>query len=319
MDDDTLLEILLRGRPSTVADAVLTTHLDTAQVAPAVERLRERGLIGGVDDVLAYPPPADWANEAVTVHTRRVRAAAEDAMSGIERILENLPSILRAWSVGEASADLVPTVLRHGPYAAEDLMWELSGTPSSSLVAVFTSVDRLMAASPDRALRFGAALSARDNVRIIVPASVTTDPVVLERMALYGPTGLEYRSLEKAPAWFWVDGDYLALPYVWGETTPTSVLGVRHEGLANMVRAYFDELWRRASPVGVDAQPWTSILRLMQQGYTLAGASNQLGINARTGRRRVAAAMEYYRAPTLFALGAAWTAAGADGAYPQQA
>jgi hypothetical protein len=82
-----------------------------------------------------------------------------------------------------------------------------------------------------------------------------------------------------------------------------------------MVRAYFDELWRRASPVGVDAQPWTSILRLMQQGYTLAGASNQLGINARTGRRRVAAAMEHYNAPTLFALSAAWTAAGADGAY----
>lgn len=318
MDDDTLLEILLRGRPSTIDDAVLTAHLGVPEVVAAIDRLRERGLIGGVGDVLAYPPPADWANEAVTVQTRRVRAAAEDAMSGIEKILENLPSVLRAWSVGEASADLVPTVLRHGPYAAEDLMWELSGTPSSSLVAVFTSIDRLMAASPERAMRFGAALNARDNVRVIVPASVTTDPAVLERMALYGPTGLEYRSLEKAPAWFWVDGDYLAVPYIWGEITPTSVLGVRHEGLANMVRAYFDELWRRAAPVGVDAQPWTSILRLMQQGYTLAGASSRLGINARTGRRRIAAAMEYYRAPTLFALGAAWTAAGADGASPAQ-
>lgn len=310
MDDDTLLGILLRGRPATVDDAVLTTHLETAHVAAAVQRLRDRGLIGGTRDRLAYPPPADWANEAVSVHTRRARVAAEDALSGIERILENLPSMLRAWSVGEASADLVPTVLRHGPYAAEDLMWELVGRPSGTLVAVFTSIDRLMSASSERAVRFGDALREQDTVRIIVPTSVTADPRVLERMSQYGPKGLEYRSLDRIPGWFWVDGDHLALPFVWGEATPTSVLGVRHEGLANIVRAYFDELWRRAAPVGADQQPWTSLLRLMQQGNTLEGASNLLGINPRTGRRRIAAAMEHYEAPTLFALGAAWAAAG---------
>lgn len=70
MDDDTLLGILLRGRPMTLDDAALATHLDPPDLRAAVQRLRDRGLIGGADDVLAYPPPADWANEAVAVHTR---------------------------------------------------------------------------------------------------------------------------------------------------------------------------------------------------------------------------------------------------------
>ena len=94
----------LRGRPATIDDAVLATHLESAQVAAAVQRLRDRGLIGGAGETLAYPPPADWANEAVSVHTRRVRVAAEDAMSGIEKILENLPAVLRAWSTTAATS-----------------------------------------------------------------------------------------------------------------------------------------------------------------------------------------------------------------------
>ncbi|MCJ1703767.1 hypothetical protein [Rathayibacter sp. VKM Ac-2926] len=314
MDDETLLGILLRGRPATLEDAVLATHLEPAQVAAAVQRLRDRGLIGGAGDLLAYPPPADWANEAVSVHTRRVRVAAEDAMSGIEKILENLPTVLRAWSTGEAAADLVPTVLRHGPYAAEDLLWELVGTPSGSLVAVFASIDRLMTAPIDRAVRFGDALQERDTVRIIVPSSAAADPRVLERMAVYGRVGLEYRSLDRPPGWFWVDGDHIALPFVWGEATPTSVLGVRHAGLANIVRAYFDELWQRADPLGSDEHSWLPLLRLMQQGNTLDSASNRLGINPRTGRRRISAAMEHYGVDTLFGLGAAWGAGRAGNA-----
>lgn len=48
----------------------------------------------------------------------------------------------------------------------------------------------------------------------------------------------------------------------------------------------------------------------MKQGITLDAASRRLGINPRTGRRRVAAAMEQYGVSTLFALGVAWAADG---------
>ena len=319
MDDDTLLGILLRGRPATVDDAARTTHLDPEQISAAIDRLREQGRIGGTGQTLAYPPPAQWMTEAVSAHTRRARAASEDAMSGIERILENLPTVLSAWVAGEISTDLVPTILRHGPYAVDNMMWELRGGPSSEFVAVLGSVERLMTPTSERAERFGGELKEDHNLRVIVPTAVTSDARVLERMSQYGPRGLEYRTLDKVPGWFWVDGDHIGLPYVWGEAAPTSVLGLRHEGLANFARAYFEEFWQRAEPLEAEQHTWSSLLHLMLQGYTLESASNNLGINPRTGRRRIAAAMRHYQAPTLFALGAAWTAArsaGAGGSKP---
>lgn len=313
MDDDTLLETLLKNRPESLRDAAVLTHLDPDRVAASVSRLRELGLIGGVGDGLTYPAPAEWATEAVAALTREVRATTEDALRSIEEILEALPTALRAWAVGEAATDELYLVVRHGPYAAEDLRWELSGRPSADLVAVFTSIDHLVNAPAERAQRFSDSLSERDAVRVIVPASAVADPRQRERMDLYGRVGLQYRSLEQVPGWFWVDGDFVALPHTWGEATPTGVLGVRHASLANMMRAFFDELWRRATPVGAREEPWTSILRLMRDGHTLDGASYQLSINARTGRRRVAAAMAHYNTTTLFELASAWTAAGADG------
>ncbi|WP_285136094.1 hypothetical protein [Microbacterium sp. lyk4-40-TSB-66] len=313
MDDDVLLEILLRERPTSVAAAASAVRLDVAQAAAKIRGFRERGLVGGDGDTLTYPAPAGWATEAVAAHTRQLRAATEEALTSIETILDALPTALRAWAVGEAATDEVYMVVRYGPYASEDLRWELSGRPSGDLVAVFTSIDHLVDAPAERAARFSESLSEGDAVRVIVPTSAATDPLRRERMTLYGRVGLQYRSLSDVPGWFWVHGDFVALPHTWGEATPTGVLGVRHAGLANLMRAFFDELWRRATPVGAKQEPWTSILQLMREGHTLDGASYHLGINARTGRRRVAAAMDHYETRTLFELASAWAAAGADG------
>ena len=54
----------------------------------------------------------------------------------------------------------------------------------------------------------------------------------------------------------------------------------------------------------------------MRRGLTLDAASRQIGVNPRTGRRRIAAAMSHYGVSTLFALGAAWAA---DGAHTTRA
>ena len=61
------------------------------------------------------------------------------------------------------------------------------------------------------------------------------------------------------------------------------------------------------------ADAWTPLLTLMRKGITLETASRMIGVNPRTGRRRVAAAMDHYGVSTLFALGVAW-AADADAA-----
>jgi hypothetical protein len=308
MDDDGLLAALLRGRPATLADAAELTHIDEAEVAAAIERLRGRGLMGGEGDQLDFPAPMEWAAAAIARHTESARRAGRESLDGIERVVAGLPMLLGAWRVGEDTTDPVPTLLRHGPHASEDLWFDLVRRDSGSLVAVLPNVERFLDPPTERAIRFGHALAAKDRVRVIMPAAGARDPRVLARVEAYQAAGVEYRLLESPPSWFWVDGDHLAVPFEWGETKPTSVLGVRHAALAGLVESYFEVLWRQAAPIGAVDQSWLPLLRLMRQGVTLETASHRLGMNPRTGRRRVAAAMEHYGVATLFALGTAWAA-----------
>lgn len=310
MDDENLLAALHRGRPATVAEAAELTHLGAADLRDAVARLRSRGLLRGEGDDLASVPPAEWAAATIARHTETARQATQESLSGIESVVADLPALLGAWSVGESSADLVPTLLRHGSHASEDLWFDLVRRDSGTLVAVLPDVERFLDPPSDRAIRFGEALAAKDRVRVIIPSDSIGDPRVLARIEAYQKAGVEYRLLEVLPSWFWVDGEYLAVPFEWGEARPTSVLGVRQAALAGLVAAYFEELWRQAAPVSAIGESWVPLLRLMRTGVTLDAASHRLGINPRTGRRRVAAAMEHHGVSTLFALGAAWAADG---------
>lgn len=85
-------------------------------------------------------------------------------------------------------------------------------------------------------------------------------------------------------------------------------LGLQSAALGAMALSYFESLWQRADPAEGVETAWSPLQTLMRQGVTLDTASRRLGINPRTGRRRVAAAMEHYGVSTLFALGVAWSA-----------
>ena len=312
MHDDTLLAILHRGRPATIADAAQLAHLDEAAARGAVEALRERGLLGGSGDELAYPDPAAWASERVTARSSQLRRDAQSALDDIEGVIAELPRMLRQFSIGETTADPVPVITRHGPHASEDLWFDNAPHESGTLFAVLPEVSRFLEPDPDRAARFGRALAGKTSVRVIIPTSAVDEPAAVRSIEHYSSFGVEYRTLDSPPSWFWVDGDQLALPFEWGEGAPTSVLGVRNAALGGMAVDYFERLWRQAEPILPAEHPWTPLLTLMRQGITLESASRSLGINPRTGRRRIAAAMEHYRATTLFALGVAWAADGLD-------
>lgn len=145
-------------------------------------------------------------------------------------------------------------------------------------------------------------------MRAIIPADAVRDPALAAIATRYAEAGVQFRLHAALPGWFWIDDDTLALPFEWGEGWPSSVIGVRSPALAGFARTFFDELWNAAQPLVAVPRSWTPLLRLMRQGMTLDAASRTLGINPRTGRRRVAAAMEHYGVGTLFALGAAWAA-----------
>lgn len=315
MSDDSLLAVAYRGRPATIVDLATLSHRPVAEVDAAVARLRARGQLGGRGGDIAYANPADWAAETVAAHAADLRHTARDLLGEIERIVAELPRMIDHWSIGQTSADPMPVVTRHGPRASEDVWFELGRRDTGTLDAVLPDISRFLTSSDDRVSRFSEAFRSKDAVRVILPTAVATDPDMQQLLVAFTAAGMEYRFLDEPPSWFWVDGDQLAVPFEWGEGRPTSVLSVRNAALSGMISAYFATLWRRAATSGPSVEPWTALLTLMRRGMTLDTASRQIGVNPRTGRRRIAQAMSHYGVSTLFALGVAW-AADADGAAP---
>ncbi|MCU1407111.1 MAG: hypothetical protein JWQ43_3414 [Glaciihabitans sp.] len=310
MDDRALLELIYRSRPATVAELASTAHAPEGETADAVARLARKGAISVRNGSITYTTPAMWTAEVVEREVRAMRRAADGSASRIEGLVADLPALLRHWAVGEASGDAVPVFVRHGPQAAEDLWYDIARDESDSAWAVLPDLGRYLQSDPLRASRFAKAFAGKRSVRALVPRSVAQDARLVTIAAHYAAVGVEFRFLDDLPSWFWIDGEVLALPIEWGEGWPASVVGVRSAALADLGRSLFRELWHRGEPIGGVEQPWAPLLALMKQGVTLDAASHRLGINPRTGRRRVAAAMEQYGVSTLFALGVAWAADG---------
>ncbi|WP_454137827.1 hypothetical protein [Microbacterium paulum] len=310
MDDASLLALAYRGRPATVAELATLAQLPVTGIHDAVARLRDRGRLGGQGDDLVYANPADWAAESVAARAAELRETARDLLGEIERVVTELPGMIGHWSIGQTTADPMPVVTRHGPRASEDVWFEFGRRDVGTLDAVLPDIDRFLTSPDERVARFSAAFRAKDAVRVILPTAVADDPRMAALLTAFTAAGMEYRFLDDPPSWFWIDGDQIAIPYEWGEHRPTSVVSVRSGALAGMLSAYFSSLWRTATPATTSSEPWTGLLLLMRRGLTLDAASRQIGVNPRTGRRRIAAAMSHYGVSTLFALGAAWAADG---------
>jgi hypothetical protein len=310
MEDRALLELIYRSRPRTVTELAIAAHADEAGVLDAVARLAQGGAVSERDGTIAYPPPARWTAEVIEREVRAMRQSTVDAASRIEALAADLPALLRHWAVGEASGELVPVFVRHGPQAAEDLWYDIAREHSDTAWSVLPDLGRYLQTDPARASRFAEMFAGKRSVRALLPRSMADDPRLMAIAERYAAVGVEFRLLDDLPSWFWIDGDVLALPIEWGEGWPTSVIGVRSASLAELGRSLYRELWHRGEPIGGAEQSWAPLLALMKQGVTLDAASRRLGINPRTGRRRIAAAMEQYSVSTLFALGVAWAADG---------
>ncbi|WP_438353353.1 hypothetical protein [Microbacterium sp. CJ88] len=309
METYRLLEAIYRARPRTRADLASVVHLDDSALEPT---LRELSALGAItvdpDGSLTYADPVAWTAAAVARESATLRAASSASLVRLESFVADLPRLSAHWSVGEATAHAVPIMTRHGEHAAEDLWYETARHTAGSAAAVFPDVRRFLTTDPDRVARFAEAFAMKDSVRAIVPRTVAEDSALLALMRRYAGNGVRFRLLADTPSWFWIDGDLVALPFAWGEAWPTSIIAVRNPALAALAESLFERLWSAATPLDEPDQPWTPLLQLMRQGMTLDAASRTLGMNPRTGRRRVSAGMAHYGVSTLFGLGVAWAA-----------
>lgn len=308
MEDAHLLAVAYRGRPATIHELATLSHTSIEAARTAVKRLRGRGQLGGRGERIAYSSPVNWAAEMIAARAAQLQESTRDLLAKIEQVVADLPEMSAHWSVGETSSDPVPIVTRHGPRAAEDLWYEVGRHHTGSLQAVLPDVSRFLTSSPERVARATQIMRGKDAVLLILPTAASELPGIGELLIAFSAAGIEYRFLDDPPSWLWVDGDQLAVPFEWGEARPTSVMSVRNAALAGMLSAYFETLWRAAAPPAPAADSWTPLLTLMRKGITLETASRMIGVNPRTGRRRVAHAMAHYDVSTLFALGVAWSA-----------
>jgi len=318
MTDDALLDLLLRERLFDVDAVVTHSGLDRHAACAGLQRLADEGSLSLQDGVILLNPPAHAAAIAIerVLQAERVQAQARsDTLAGI---VDSLARRSSSWSFGEAVAqDRLSLQSAHGPHAAEDLWFAVQASrvgPGGRVRAVLTDLDRYRTSSPERSRMFAKAMSSYSSVQALIPA-MPLDDRLTAMVHAFRDSGVEFRMLPDPPSWFWVDDrDVTGMPLVWGETAPQSVVAVASPVIAGIARAYFAELWQQASPVESASGGYGQLLHRMRRGMTLDAASRSLGITPRTGRRRIAAAMERYGVVTLFALGAAWAQDGSPGA-----
>lgn len=227
MDDETLLAVAYRGRPTTIDDLTTLSHAPKEEVAAAVDRLLARGRLSGNRDRFDYPNPAIWAAESVAKRAGELRHTTHDLLGEIEQLVANLPRMIGHWSIGEISGEPMPAVMRHGPRAVEDVWFELGRRDTGILEAVLPDISRFLSSPEERVARFSEEFRSKDAVRVIIPRPSAEDPAMSQLLLAFTAAGMTYRFSEAPPSWFWVDGDQLAVPVERGERKPTSVLSVR--------------------------------------------------------------------------------------------
>jgi hypothetical protein len=146
-------------------------------------------------------------------------------------------------------------------------------------------------------------------VRAILSAdAVVTDADrdVVDRLVA---AGMEVRLSAHVPSWLYADAGVLsALPLVWGEHPPSSIIVIRDPAISTALAALVEPLWSASEPYRAVAPEWADTLRLASLGLSDKAIATAQEVSHRTVQRRFAEAMEHYGVRSRFELGAAWRA-----------
>jgi hypothetical protein len=310
-----LLRVGLRSRAGTVGELAELAMCDPATVRSALTELAAEGHLAVRGEQIVYDAPDRVLGRMVRARTDRIATEVGDQLAQIAAVVEGLPELLREWQV---TVDAGPAEVEvfHGWSAVTDLWHDLlSRKPLHRTDVLLPDASRLHVADPAmQAVWHEVVGMAGNRARVLGNMADVADPGIAARVAQELAAGVQLRMMPEPPSWFWVaDGSVVALPLVWGEAWPTSVIAVHSPAVAGLAQWAFDRLWDAAVPVTADPQGWDPLLRLMAGGATLESASRTLGISDRTGRRRVAEAMAFHGVNNMLALGAAWGAGARPG------
>jgi hypothetical protein len=306
-----LLGVGLRSRAGTVAELSALAVRDESDVRRDLERLDADGFVVLRGDQIRYTAPEEVVADVVRRRAGDLGAEMLRRLADLSEVVGQLPALAQEWNVGASDHQLLDTEVFHGPEAVVDF-WHVrqAREPVRRTDVVLPDASRLYVADPAmQKVWHEASQGDGRRARVIARLSDATHPLAQQRLTEELDGGVQIRLMAEPPGWFWItDDSTVALPLVWGERWPTSVIAVRSRAVAGMASWVFERMWERAVPARSDAETWDPLLTLMNGGATLEAASRALGISERTGRRRVSEAMDHFGVGSMLALGVAWGA-----------
>lgn len=310
--DDACLDLwslVLLHRPRDVGELVELSGRPAEEVERGLATLGTAGLVHRGETRYEAPPPETAMTTVLESMFAAHLAAQQHAQARVLTLLGRLPELVRHRGLGMTGEEWLRVEVAHGKDAPREIRRQLDARRAPNPArSSLPDASHLVIPPPEFQEAFLAQLTAQPRPdRVLLTPEGAQHPASREAIDLYGSAGIEFRMRPTLPSWFAVeDSGIVVLPLRWGDTWPSSVIAIEHAGLAGLVGALFDVLWQSAQALHSTDRSWGPLLRLMSQGATLDSAARALGVTARTGRRRVAAAMEHYGTETLFELGIAY-------------
>lgn len=303
-----LLTLALRARPATIDELAALSRHSLPELRALLTELNSYELIALAGDQIGYRPPAQTLS---ALSTRMLDAASHDLRARITEttaLLAAVPDLVASAAVGTAEHGNFGGEIFHGPTAAHELWRSLiTQQHTRKSACMFPDAEALLIPDSELSNTWRSALSD-DDIRVRAIISVA-DLARAESHAMIDAataSGVEFKALRRPPSWFWLTDDAVGLPLSWGDPWPTSAVLLRSEPVISLMHGLFDSWWQAAVSPAPAEHPWDAIVALMADGATLEAASHAIGVSARTGRRRIEAAMDHYGVSGAVALGAAW-------------
>jgi hypothetical protein len=303
----------LRTRASSIEALAAAVQRDPHDVQAVVEDLARIGLVRFEGGVISYETPEQTLARSARAQLEELRASLEGPLQSLETFFAWLPTLMQHWDEQSAHAGMQLQVeVYRGPEAVRQV-WPIDPRVQADTIDLVLQ-DMSHFFVPDQAKQaawHSALLRAGTRIRALSTTVDMANPKAQRRIDSELAAGVQARMLPELPSWFWVmGGKTVAIPMTWGQATPDAVLVVHSPAIARILTWLFDEMWGRAAPVRAEAnaQNWEPLLNLLLNGATVESAARALGVSARTGRRRLAEAMDHFGVDNIFALGAAWGA-----------
>jgi hypothetical protein len=304
-----------------VGPPAINNDAATLQVLATLLRVRPRSLAElrglrtlpgeGLDEILSRLELAGFVRiEGDALEVRRPDHVLETQSAALAELTALLPALREEWQRGSTASSQLDVELVHG----HEQQWQAWAryaaiAPPRAPLNLYPSLDVLrdvIAPDVERVLAdHGGGLRAR---AVVSGSAVVTaeDRTVVETLVR---AGMEVRLAPRLESWVYADPGVLsALPVVWGEHPPTSIMIVRDPSITALVSAYAEHVWRTAAPYADPVPEWGDVLRMLALGMSDGAIATAQGTSVRTVQRRVAEAMAHYHVGSRFELGVAWAA-----------